>query len=488
MSTENPVFQVLVTSGNQAPLAKDLTMSSLKIGQVGIFNAHGNKSVDGSVPANAKDIYLVVGTGLAAVGQPLEDIVKSSGQFIQARNAKDLTFKAYMPPLPKIVEIGGFNAKCNSDYSIKVELRSQQSYMAFGFNGLNKNFDYHTPCCPDDSFFNECESCSQQGSNADLAVNLVNSINADPDAVLVASLFANKISATIGAAAAAAGTLTISLGAENFSVVVASGDTQTVVAQKIAATINATTTSGYTAGYVAGVLNVYPKTSISGNAATIALTSAGGTSVTMTGITSANTNVTDGVAFQAANPGAGLAIRITTVNGTNPPFNGNIPIKYYDAKETDIIVSLTDGFWCSGSTTIIQNVQYEDGDGYNLAYDEYVAGGWNGKPGPYRISAVTGLQNGGFNTNVNPNANYNVVSIEYDQFSTGGWEEYSNSLRSIIAIPCADTTTLTGLATMLDAIFTQFGAMSNDVAGINCTNVATTNINNYALDGIEVLA
>lgn len=484
MSTENPVFQILTTAGNQAPLAKDLPLGNLKIGQIGIFNAHSNKSIDGTVPANAKDIYFAVGIGSAAAGQALEDLVKSSGQHIQVRNLKALTFKPYVASKPKIVEIGGFKAKCESDYALKIEFRSQQSYAAYGYNGLNKVFNYHTPCCND---VYGCDTCAQQGDNADLAIGLANAINADPDAIVAATFFANRIQFTVGAGAAAAGNVTFKVGTENFSTTVASGDSATTVAQKIAATINASTTSAYLATSAGAVVTIYPKSSTSNNASTASLTSDGGTSVTMTTISSANVSVTDTDAFRAANPGAGLAIRLTTSNGTTIPFNGNIPIKYYNAKETDIIVSLVDGFDCNGSVTTIQELQYEDGNGINLALDEYVAGGWNGKPGPYRTSAVTGLENGNYNSNVDRNGTYNVIVSEYDQFSVGGWQEFLNNLRTIIAIPCADGTTLAGLGTMLDAIFNS--NLSDDIAANgDCTNAAITDINDYSLDGIEITA
>jgi len=477
MSTENPVFKILVTAGNTAPLAAGLGLSSLTAGKIGIFNSHTNLSVDGTVAADCRDIYLAVGTSDG-------DIVRSAGQLIQNVNMKAITFKPYLASVPKIVEIGGFKAKCNTDYAIKIEYRNQQAYGSFGYNGLKNTYNYTTGCCAD-----TCDTCDSSNSNgAELATGLVANINADPNQLVVASLFAYKINWTVGAAAAAAGTVTFTVGSETFNTVVASGDSVSVVAGKMVATINSTTTSGYTATNVAGVVTVYPKSTKTADTATAALVSAGGTSVTMTTITHANGDIADGAAFQVSYPGAGLAIRLTTANGTNTPFNGNIPVKFYNAKETDIIVSLVENFSCNGTVTTIQNLQFEDGNGINLAYDEYVAGGWDGKPGPYRTSAVTGLQKGSYDGYVDKAANYNTIVLEYDQFSVGGWQEYRNNLRTVIAIPCADATTLAGLVGFLDAIFTQFGPMTNDATGIDCTNTNVTTINDYTKDGIEILA
>ncbi len=476
MSTENPVFQLLVTSGNQAPLAAGSRIGALAAGQIGIFNKHTGLSVDGSVPANTQDIELVV---MQADG----DIIRSSGQMIQKRNVKAWTIKGYTAAVAKVVELAGFKAKCETDYSLKVEFRNQKAYGVYGYNGFTKTFNYRTGCCVSTT---PCDTCPQ-GDAVELAVGLAARINNDPDALITATFFANKLNVTV-TAATADGNVTFKVGAETFVVAVLNGDTATQVATKLVAGINSTTTSGYYGSNAAGVITIYPKASVSNSTAAISLTSAGGTGVTFGTITNANVNVTDTAAFEAAYPGVGLALRITTVAQTAQANNGHIPVKYYNAKETDILVSLTDSFTCNGTVTTITELQYADGTGVNLAYDEYIAGGWNGKPGPYRTSAITGLERGNYNSLINPASNYTVMTIEYDIFSVGGWQEFLNNNRTIIAIPCADSTTLTGLVTMLDLIFTQFGAMTNDASDIDCTNTNVSVINDYALDGIESLA
>ena len=483
MGKENPVFQVLVTSGNQAPMAKDLTLDSLKIGQIAIMNAHSNLSIDGSVPGDAKDVYLVVGTGNAAAGQPLQDIAKSSGQLIQVRNTAALTFKGYTTAVPKIVEVSGFKAKCDTDYSLNIEFRNQMAYGVFGFNALKNVYNFHTGCC---SSAIGCGDCSQEGDSAELAIGLMNAINKDVNKLATATLFANKVNFTVGAATTA-GDVTFKIGDTTYKTTVAAGDTAAVVAGKIVATINGTTNGLYTASNVAGVLTVVPKTSTSGSTATASLTNAGGTGVTMTAISSSNTDVTNTDAFRAANPGAGLALRITTNTSANV-YNGGVPVKYYNSSESDMIVSFTDSFSCNGKINTIQDMKFEDGNGANLALDEYVAGGWNGKPGPYRTNSVTGFAKSSITSNVSVSGTYNVINIDYDQFSVGGWLEYFNNLRTIIAVPCADSTTLNGLATMLSAVFNQFPTFTDDVAANgDCTNVPTAELT-YATDGIELLA
>jgi uncharacterized membrane protein YuzA (DUF378 family) len=61
MATTNPVFQVLTSAGNQALLAAGSRPDALNNGQIGIFNFHTGLSIDGSVPADAKDIFIAIG-------------------------------------------------------------------------------------------------------------------------------------------------------------------------------------------------------------------------------------------------------------------------------------------------------------------------------------------------------------------------------------------------------------------------------------------
>ena len=68
MATTNPVFQVLVPSGNAALLAAGSTPSSLAVGQLGIFNLHTGLSIDGTALADARDIFMAVGLNLSGAG------------------------------------------------------------------------------------------------------------------------------------------------------------------------------------------------------------------------------------------------------------------------------------------------------------------------------------------------------------------------------------------------------------------------------------
>lgn len=480
MATTNPVFNVLATSGNQALLAAGNRVTDLANGQIGVFDYHTGLSVNGSVPATCKDIFLAVGINRTTGGtDPAQDISKSAGQMIQVRHARALTVKGYVAQIEKVVAVTDFIAKCDTDYAIKLTVSSPANSQINGYNSAAKTFAYRTACCTDD-----CDTCAK-GDCTELALGMVNAINSGGEGIFSASLFANKLLATIGDPTTD-GTATIGLGTEKVDVALLAADNATQAAAKIAAAINASTVLDYTASSSAAVLTVYPKRSLATNTAMVTLVATGGTGVTVG--TTSNTNVavatTDVAAFKAAYPNTCLSIKITTIAQSRAGL-GDTNNKY-NKSGIDFQVSLVDGFDCNGTVTTLTALQYLEGKGYDIKMLERVAAGW-GKPGPYRTNAITGLPNS-VESFLSDTANYNVVSIAYDIESVGGWEEYKNNLETIIAIPCADGTTLTGLFAVLDLIFTQFGAMTNDVAAMDCTNTNTSTINDPTLDGIESLA
>lgn len=483
MATNNPVYQVLVTSGNQALLAAGSRPDALAVGQLGVFNFHTGLSIDGSVPADAKDIFLAVGIDPNGVGS-LQDINTSAGQVIQVQRTRALTFKGTVGPLPKIVDIGGFTAKCEADYAIKVEFRNGQIYAENGYNQFTKTFTYHTGCCSD-----QCEPCGTGDCN-ELATGLVTNINLDPDLLVSASYFAALTVGTVNDPTTD-GSAVITVGSTAYTVALLAADTAAQAATKIAAAITAQAGSPYTATAVGAVLNVYPKTSPSTTTALpIVVTSQGGTGLTITAVSTTRSNITVAglAAFVAANPGVCVGVRLTSNPMALQKYTGSINLQYVKDRVTDIIVSSPEGFTCNGTITTIQELQQEEGSGYDIRQQEYFAGGWNGKPGPYRTSTITGTERQGITYFAVAATKYNQFVLTYDQFSVGGWLEYLNNLQTILAVPCADATTLTAIATVFDLIFTQFGGMTGDVAANgDCTNVRT-GLLTPATDGIESLS
>ena len=130
-----------------------------------------------------------------------------------------------------------------------------------------------------------------------------------------------------------------------------------------------------------------------------------------------------------------------------------VNLKYANPRGTLAIPSLI-GFEenpVSPSTvTETQAMVYAQGSGYDLRELEYEAGGWNGNPGIYRNSDVTGFERGiseGVATAV-----YDTFSIGYINKGVGGGLEYGKSLLTIIACGAGETSAKTALNTFVTGL------------------------------------
>lgn len=484
MATTNPVSQVLVPTGNQAILPINQRIDTLAVGQLGIFNYHTGLSVSAASPVgDLQDVFIAVGlnkTG-AGGGATLEDFNKSAGQMVQSKRAKSYTAKGYTIAQPKIIDIGGYKAKCEKDYVIKVEFRNSKVYAVNGYNQFVKTFNFRTGCCAD-----QCVDCGD-GDCTELANGLVNEVNADTDALVTATLLVRSILATINVAPTADGNTVVTIGTTVYTVAVLDADTAAQAAAKIVAAINATVGTPYKATAVGAAITVYSLSTVPGDLATFAVAGSGVGANAITASTPAIVTLSQLQTLQGTYSGLCPGIRLTS-NALAVEKYCSINLKYNKNRVTNILVSLVEGFVCNGTQSDFQQLMEDDQDGYDIQELEYMAGGLNGKPGPYRISELTGTARGGFEYYAVVGAKYNVVALTYDQFSVAGWGEHLNNLETVIAIPCADGTTLTGLVAVLDVILPQFGPNAGDVAGMDCTNTEVHTINNPALDGIESLA
>lgn len=486
MATNNPVRQVLVPAGNQALPAVNTALTSILIGQLGIYNLHTGLAVSAASPVgDLQDVFIAVGVDVingGANGAAATDIVTSAGQYIPARLVKSNTLRGYMSTLPQIDKITGYVAKCEKDYVVKIEFRNEQSYLMNGSNQFSKSFNFYSGCCAD-----QCTDCGD-GDPAALAAGLVANINADLDGLVTAALSATQLVGTINTAATADGNVTVTIGTKVYTVAILDLDTATQAAAKIAAAINADADNLYKATSLAAVLTVVPvKATLT--SATILVYGAGTTGSTMNAIaTTESVAITDAVAFAAAYPGVSPTITLTSAPTAVSAYVGNIDLNWVDSRETVMVISLTAGFECNGTVTSVQTVQYAEGTGRQVRHWEYMAGGLNGKPGPYRTSSLTGTERRGFQYFASDSGTYQIASLTYDIEAVGGWEEYKNNLETIIAFPCADTTTLTGFYAVLDVILaTRFPAMTNDAALLDCTNAKTSTLG-VTTNGIQSLA
>ena len=160
-----------------------------------------------------------------------------------------------------------------------------------------------------------------------------------------------------------------------------------------------------------------------------------------------------------------LAIRITSVNQAISNYAG-IDTKYFHMRETFIVPSKAIGFECNGEFTTIQTPRVTQGLGYDIQYLEYVAGGWNNNPGPYRTFVQNGLAKP-IEYFAEKNTQYGILALTYDQFSIGGWLEYLNNEATMVAIPNADTVTRASILGIIDKLgATQlFDNLADDATG-----------------------
>ena len=246
---------------------------------------------------------------------------------------------------------------------------------------------------------------------------------------------------TITTAPTVAGDITVSIGGVDVAATVAATDTAAQAATKIAAAINAATTTEAKA--VASGATVQISNIVMGTAATVDE----GTTLAVVTATEGNAVIDLATIAEGVTPG----IRVTTNPLAVNEFC-SINTLYLKPRETVMIVSLTSGFDCGGIVEVIQDVVYEQGSGYDVRQREYKAGGWNGKPGPYRVSELNGVASNGFRYFSDTDTKYNRVNLTYDQFSIGGWQEYLNNLATEIYFPVTTEAEVIKFLTVLEAM------------------------------------
>ena len=199
--------------------------------------------------------------------------------------------------------------------------------------------------------------------------------------------------------------------------------------------------------------------------------------------TTTNAVVTDYDAFVATNlvvntdadltNDVKLGVRITSIPQKINKYMG-IDTKYFHMRETFLVPSKLIGFECNGEFSVKQTAKVTQGLGYDIQYLEYLAGGWNGNPGPYRTYKVNGLAKP-ITYVAETNTQYGILALTYDQFSIGGWLEYLNNEASIIAIPQADSVTRASLLGVIDKLakLSNFDELADDAASYNVATPKT---------------
>ena len=131
-------------------------------------------------------------------------------------------------------------------------------------------------------------------------------------------------------------------------------------------------------------------------------------------------------------PSGFLFIRLTAVPG--PEFHTGLPInyRYYAPRDTRMEVSLLDGAFCGRAKVVETKAPvYEVGSGYDLRQKEYIAGGWNGNPGIFRMASDVVMMRSEFM--VDDHEKYDTVTLDYTLETKVGSAGYRNRMHVIFA-------------------------------------------------------
>lgn len=116
---------------------------------------------------------------------------------------------------------------------------------------------------------------------------------------------------------------------------------------------------------------------------------------------------------------------------------------------------------------------YEQGSGYDIKQEEYVAGGWIGNPGVYRSSMLNGILQSDIKIYADEATNYWVMRFKYNEhYTSGGSLQYDSTLETVIAIPqtAANFTLINQLITMVNTYLPNDG----DTTAVTTTSTTTT--------------
>lgn len=168
-----------------------------------------------------------------------------------------------------------------------------------------------------------------------------------------------------------------------------------------------------------------------------------------------------------------------------------VNLLYFNPRQTDLVVSLVDGFDCNASVSTVQELAFEEGNGYDIAQKEYHAAG-NAQNKPYVLSD-TGVPID-FDIFADKNEKYDQFTLEWtNRTDNGSGTIYDNQMSTLIAVPNGNTTARDSIAGVLDKVLTGtlasgFDAKADDAAAANTGDTVvspTTDIDNVALDGID---
>ena len=182
MSRNNDVYQILVAKGNTAVIAAGSNVTALAPGQLGVFNADTNLSIDGTT-AGVRAFYMGLGVDRDGDGAT-DDVVKSRGSKITKELVKYFTYRPHTPGRSMKVLLKDYTADCDTEYGVKLNLSSQVILRTQGTIPFTKSYFIKTSCC------DGCEPTCPSGDANEITRMLVQLINYDKDGLVVARALA----------------------------------------------------------------------------------------------------------------------------------------------------------------------------------------------------------------------------------------------------------------------------------------------------------
>lgn len=150
-------------------------------------------------------------------------------------------------------------------------------------------------------------------------------------------------------------------------------------------------------------------------------------------------------------------LEITTVSQKIKGFC-DVNLGYFYPRQTIALMSKISGdyqgFKCTGAVEVIQEAVFEQGSGYDIKQQEYMAKGWT--ESPYRLSTLNGVADYKM-YNADQSVNYDQIALMYDEHSKNAWLDYMHGEATYIAIPSADAATKAALLAVLNAQVASVG-------------------------------
>lgn len=477
------VETLLVSTGNQAVIAAGSTLDQLATGQLGVFDAKTNLSVDAN--STARTFYLAVGT---ASGHLKSNV-------ITVADVESYNTRCASAPQEGVYDlvVGGCK-NCTDDYVLRFAITSPSDFYKMGYQPLYKTFVVGKDCCGNcDNCDNEAEIC------AEVIKKLRDEINADKDGLFTAWAIDPNKATSLNAAVLSDADIANLVNAQSAQGWFTINDWTGLDDGKTVTVGTTTLTEGPAADFTAGTSNEATATSLAtaidniagvsatavGNVVIVTLDAAGAAGNTTVFTTNAVAGVSltgEGTLIGGADATATAcpALRIQTVLPTLKDWC-NIPETYDFPRNVKLVAAPVEGLACCGSVTERQIPTLEEGSFEEVKYREYVAKGH--LAGPYR-QTQSGVFIGDSYTQVVDGQDYNAIDIHYRFNHFSGNLSYSDPKLVTVFMPCNANTTASGFSAIIDALLPAFNAQADDLALCACNVTDLTSAKSAATDGI----